>query len=257
VNSAWLISWLQGLLFFCCAFTAAKLYYLGLHRRYRILFIYLALRVPHSVWPLLLNVRSNAYYYVWLATSPVFLTLYIMIVFELYRLVLENYRGLHSLFRWAMYVFSIVAVSLSGLSLLLQIKPSDSGRNIIIRVAFAVERGVDTSLAVFLILLLLLLSRYPVRMSANVRLYAFIFPIFFLGNTVALLIRSIGVAMNTSASIVLQIVSVCCVGTWLFAFSRKGEDVPVATRQLAEAEETRLLNQLDALNTTLLRVSRR
>jgi hypothetical protein len=252
-----LIQTLGWLLLLGSVLTAAKLYVFGLYRRYPILSIYFSLKVPQLIWPLLIDIRSPAYMQLWLITSPLFMVLYILLVFELYRLVLENYRGLHSILRWAMYVFGVVALVVSTLSLLPTIKPNASATQKTFRLFMAMERGVDTSLAIFIILLVLLLSRYPVKLSRNVRLYAIAFPLLFLGSSVGILIRTFNTKLLfTQANVVLQLVYTGSVFIWVLFLNRAGEEVPVTTRHFAPEQEKRLLTQLDALNATLLKVSR-
>jgi hypothetical protein len=53
------------------------------------------------------------------------------------------------------------------------------------------------------------------------------------------------------------VVYTATVFTWLLLLNRAGEEVPVTTRQFGPEQEERLLNQLEALNTTMLKVSRR
>ena len=44
----------------------------------------------------------------------------------------------------------------------------------------ATERGIETALAIFIILMLCFLSFFPVKLSRNVRVHALVFSIFFL-----------------------------------------------------------------------------
>ena len=119
------------------------------------------------------------------------------------------------------------------------------------------ERGIDTALAVFILLLLLFLSRYPVKLSPNARVHAVIYSVFFLSNTVNLLMRTlfgwpVAVAVNTT----LTVINVCSVLAWLILLSPAGEEVRITHSGMAPEHEKRLLTQLDFVNTTLLRVSR-
>jgi hypothetical protein len=64
------------------------------------------------------------YFWLWLITSPVCLVFYVLLVAELYRLILEKYRGLETLGRWAMYAATAVSVLISALALLPHITPA-------------------------------------------------------------------------------------------------------------------------------------
>src|SRR5437879_1600430 len=117
-----LVWFLKTVLLLGSALMAYKLYSTGLHRRYPIFFAYFIFRVPNSVWPLILNTSSPEYQKIWICTEPIVLTFYILLIRELYRLVLEKYKGLYTLGRWAMYLSMAIAVIVSGLSLIPRIK---------------------------------------------------------------------------------------------------------------------------------------
>ena len=112
-------------------------------------------------------------------------------VVELYKLVLEKYKGLYTLGRWALYVSLAISVSISAISLLPQIKPTMPQRSRIMLYVLATERGIHTGLAIFIILILCFLSFFPVKLSRNVRVHALVFSIFFLSSTFVLLMRSL------------------------------------------------------------------
>src|ERR1039458_8161467 len=100
-------------------------------------------------------------------------------VVELYKLVLEKYKGLYTLGRWALYVSLAISVSISAISLLPQIKPSLPQQSKIMFYMLATERGVNTGLAIFIVLILCFLSLFPVKLSRNVRVHALVYSIFF------------------------------------------------------------------------------
>src|SRR5205823_2181420 len=118
---------------------ALRLYQTGLYHRYPILFIYFILRIPGSILPLVLDVRSPAYFWTWLTTEPVFLAFHILVVFELYRLSLANYKGLLTIGRWAMQVFGGIAVLSSALSLMARMHANDPSHSKVMGIAMATE----------------------------------------------------------------------------------------------------------------------
>ena len=191
MTSTLLVSCLKAILLIGSALMAYKLYRTGLYRLYPIFFAYFTFRIPNGIWPLFFDGASPTYQKIWISTEPIILTFYILMIRELYRLVLEKYKGLYTLGRWAMYLAMTVSVIISGLSLLPRIKPSAAQRSKMMAYVLATERGVDTALAIFIVLLLLFLSRYPVRLSRNVRTYAVIYSVFFLSNTFVVLMRSL------------------------------------------------------------------
>src|SRR5260370_30655892 len=165
---------LKAILLVGSVLMAYKLFRTGLHRKYPIFFAYFMFRVPNSLWHLFLDTSSPLYQKVWIVIDTIVLTFYILLVRELYRLVLDKYKGLYTLGRWAMYLAMTVSVIISVLSLIPKITPTTPQTSKIMTFVLGTERGVDTALALFIVLLLLFLSRYPVRLSRNVRTYALI-----------------------------------------------------------------------------------
>ena len=235
---------------------ALKLFLSGLHRRYRILFAYLICRVPYIGCSLFLDVNSSFYQKFFIVTELLFWPFYILLVLELYRLVLEQYKGVYTLGRWAMYSATAVSVTISLLSLLPRITPAMPQRSRIIGYIYATERGIDFSLAIFILLILFLLSRFPVPLSRNVAVHAVVYSIFFLSNTLGLLLHSaFGLQLKNEVNMFLMGTSSACVVAWLVLLNAKGEEVRVTTLRFGRADQERILLQLNALNDTLLKAS--
>jgi hypothetical protein len=237
--------------------TAIKLFWTGLFRRYRFFFVYLIFRLFSSSIPLLLDYRSRLYLRVFLVMEPVSWILFALMLLELYRLVLDRHRGLYTLGRWAMYFAMVVSILVSVLSLLPKIRPSMGYEDRLLGYTIAAERGIYLSLATFLVLILLFLTRYPVPLSRNVIVHAAVFSVYFTSNTLILLARALfGLRFNETASGFLLAISVLCVYAWLVLLSPRGEEVRVQLPHFGPEHEERILRQLDAINATLLRVSR-
>jgi hypothetical protein len=237
--------------------TALKLFRSGLHRRYRVFFAYFVFRVPYLACILCLDVKSNAYLYFWVVTEPLIWIFYILVVLELYGLVLEKHKGLYTLGRWAMYLAMAVSLTLSVLSLLPRITAAIPQRSKVLGYFFAAERGIDFSLAIFILLILLFLSLYPVPLSRNVKVYAVLYAVYFLSSTLASLLQSLfGLRLMNEAALLLMGTSAGCVVAWLFLLSSQGEEVRSSIPRFGPEHEERILAQLDALNRTLLRISR-
>jgi hypothetical protein len=151
-----------------------------------------------------------------------------------------------------------VAVTLSVLSLLPRITPATPQLSRIMGYILATERGVDFSLAIFILLILFFLSRYPVPLSRNVAVHSVVFSVFFLSNTLGILLRSVfGLHVNDQINLFLMGVSSACVVAWLVLLNAKGEKVRLSALHFGRGDEERILLQLDSLNDTLLRASRK
>jgi hypothetical protein len=177
---------------------------------------------------------------------------YIFVVLELYKLVLERYKGLYTLGRWAMYVAILISITISVAGLVL----SPPANQIMGRLKFInlVERGVDTGLVIFILLILLFLSQYHARLSRNVVVHAILYSIYFLSSTLLFLLRGLfGVRSVDVLNVYLAGISATCVFAWFFLLTRKGEEFkPVATSGVGPDHEERLMHQLDSLNKTLM-----
>jgi len=238
--------------------TAVKLYRSGLFRVYPIFFAYFIFRVPHSVPPLILDTKSTAYAYYWVATEPVLLVFYILLVVELSRKVLSQYKGLYTVFRAGMIIAMVIAMIISAASLIPRLRPEMPQRSRILGYVYAGERAIDLTLALFILLILVLISRYPIHLSRNLRLHAFVYTVYFFSNTLGFVLRvAFGMRISDVPNVLLMTVTLGAMGAWLLWLNPKGEDRPAPVRSLTEQQEHRLLAQLGSLNTTLLRVSRR
>jgi len=258
MTSAALVSFLRVVLLLGSILMVLKLQRTGLYRHYPIFFAFFIFRIPNSIWPLFLAVTSPLYQQVWVLTDPIGLGFYVLMVVELYKLVLEKYKGLYSLGRWALYVSLAISVGISAISLLPQIKPSMPQRSKIMIYVLATERGIDTGLAILIVLILCFLSFFPVKLSRNVRMHALVFSIFFLSNTFVLLMRSLfGMRLGNEMNTILMGITAASVVAWLTLLRTAGEDARHAPVPFGEQHESRLLAHLDTLNAALLRASGR
>jgi hypothetical protein len=253
-----LVSSLKAVLLLGSVLMVLKLHRTGLYRRYPILFAFFIFRIPNSTWPLFLALTSGLYLQMWVLTEPMELGFYVMMVVELYKLVLEKYKGLYTLGRWALYVSLAISVSISAISLLPQIKPSMPQRSKVMFYMVATERGVHTGLVIFIVLMLCFLSLFPVKLSRNVRVHALVFSIFFLSHTFVALMRSLfGMHLVREVNIVLMGITAASMVAWLTLLRATGEETQSAPALYGTEEESRLLMHLDSLNAALLRASGR
>src|ERR1039458_6765119 len=253
-----LVSCLQAVLLLGSMLMVLMLYRPGLSRRSPIFFAFFIFRIPNGIWPLFLAVSSPLYQQVWVLTEPIGLGFYILMVVELYKLVLEKYKGLYTLGRWALYVSLAISVSISAISLMPRIQPSTPQQSKVMFYVLAAERGIQTGLALFIILILCFLSLFPVKLSRNVRVHALVFSIFFLSNTFMLLMRSLfGLRLADQVNTIMLGVSTASVLALVPLLRTSGEEVRQAPMPFGQEHESRLLAHLDSLNAALLRAAGR
>jgi hypothetical protein len=261
MSAAALIVAFQILSLIGSALTAAKLYHGGLYRKYRFFFWYFLFRVPNTAWPLFFNnffnTKAILYYYFWVSTEPVTWIFHTLVVLELYKLVLEKHKGLYTLGRWAMFAGIATSVTISLLSLIPKMTRSMTEQSKTMFWYLAMERGIMLGLAIFLLFMMGFLVLYTVPISGNVKIHARIYSIFFVSNYLTFLLQSLfGLHVLSWTNVVAGGVSAGCVFAWLFLLNPAGEEVQTSQPILGPEQERRVLQQLDALNATLLRVSR-
>jgi hypothetical protein len=267
-DAALLVSVFQIVTIVGSGLTILKLIYTGLFRRYRIFFLYFLFRIPYMTASLVIahmkglpggdGIRSNLYYYLFLYSDPIFLLAYILVVMELYGLVLERYKGLYTLGRWAMYGATVISGAISILTLLPKLGPTVPEPSKKVMYEVYAERGIDLALVIFILLIIWFLSKYPVPLSRNVVVHTVIYSIFFLSDALILLWRTLlGYHVGDTANIVGTAIGSACSVAWAVLLTAHGEEVRAQLPQIRPEAEERILHQLDALNATLLKVSRK
>ncbi len=241
------------------ALTALKLYQIGLHRRYRILFAYLILRVPYISSAFLRDTRPRFYAWFFVLSEPLIMILYVLIVLELYSMVLEQYQGLYTLGRWAMGAAMTLALAVSIVSLRVATNQGQKFSWIISELK--IEARLDLALVLFILLIIWFLSRYPIRLNRNVVVHTIVYSVFFFANSLGLLLWLFQIkiqdAVNTRFNTILMGIASACVIAWWIGLTKKGEEVQVHLPSLGPGAEQKVMQQLEALNATLLKASQK
>jgi hypothetical protein len=199
-----------------------------------------------------------AYYGIWVSTQPILWLSYILVVFELYSLVLKHYRGIYSVGR----IFFFVAVATSTAISALTVSVTTTGalvKNPLLYYYALAERGIVTSLAIFLLLLMVLVAWFPVPLSRNLLIHCSVYTAYFFAlNVIDLFWHLSGLQASYWSNMARYVVALGCYFCWAFLLSPSGED-RTASLHLGRSplEEKRLLGQLEGLNATLLRTARK
>lgn len=237
--------------------TVFRLLWSGLAGRYRAFTIFFAFRALNHLYPLFIDFRSNLYAYIWATTEPAFRILYIMVVLELYRLILEQYMGLYSLGRWVLYGSSAVAAIISILTLLPHITPAMPQQTRYLGYVYAFDRGVDLSLVIIVLVMLVFLSRFPLKLSRNVLVHATLYSLYFFSSSIfGFAWKMLGLKAQSDVNLVFEGISAACTVGWLFLLTPEGEKVPAMHLHFSAEYEQRALGKLDAINKTLLKISK-
>jgi hypothetical protein len=236
------------------ALTLAKIFKIRLHRKYRFFSLFFLYRMLAFAGSLFLDVRSDSYFFFWIFSQPVSWVLSVLVIWELTGLILDKYPGIKKLGQWFMYASMGVSLAVSILSMLPKINPTIAARSKVMGYMFAVDRGLVLSVVVFLVVMLALLSRYPVRLPRNVVIHSYLYTIFFLSISLSLLARTIlGVRIYEAGDKILMAISSACGFAWFWLLSEKGEQVSTPAAPIDRNKEEHLLLQLDHLNQTLVK----
>jgi hypothetical protein len=236
-----------------------RIYALGLQGTYRFFFLNMALSVVRSLALLPFGPRTSSYYQIWICTEPILWISYVLVAYELYSLVLKQYQGIYSLGRW--FFFAAVATSsiIATLTVMTTAGNALSDQQPLLYPYVLFERIAFTSLAIFLFLLLALIAWFPVPLSRNLLIHTTIYTgYFFINNVLMMFLHIRGPEAASLVAVAKLSTALVCYGCWVFRLSRSGEDRVTSLRLgRSPMEERRLLDQLDALNGTLLRTVRK
>lgn len=227
----------------------------GILLQYRMLSLYLAFSAARSAVLIAVS-RSNSPLYaeIYVQSTPILWILSILVALEIYARVLQGYRGLSVLTRRTL----ITVLLISGIGSVLFVA-AGSGFNWrvdeypVLKAVFAFEQAVALSLFFFLLIMALFLLWYPIPLKRNLIAYSF-------GYSAILFTFAAGVGLRNwqghewtrSVSALIMVIYLCCLVAWLILLNATGEvEVRTAAIPRGEAEEQRLLEQLNSLNAVL------
>ncbi len=227
-----------------------------LHRIYCFFFIFLIFEVVRSLVLFPIPPRSNLYYWIFVTSQPISWFLYVFVVLEIYSLAFKEHRGIASLSRWVLSSCLLAAIGISALTLGADLaKPAVSFRILVLY--SVIERGVVSSLLLFLLLITAFLVFFPLPVRRNLAIHTTLFSAYFLSTALALFLRNLaGYQISRAISTVLLGIDIICFALWILLLRREGETTVRAIRGRWQPEdEARMLQQLDAISSALLRHS--
>jgi hypothetical protein len=232
---------------------SVRVWWTGLHRVYAYFFIYLFVELSQIALLSSLPFYSNVYRNAWLATESLIVCFYALVVLELYSIVLRDLGGIASVSRRYIKLVLAVAIVMSLAPLLVEKVPVTITEHF-----FIFERTVVFSLVLFVLLIAAFLVYYPVPLNRNVIVYSIGYVVYFLTKATALFINNLSYSWKRQVSTVLLGVSTASLVFWLFALHRRGENKTlVIGHHWSPEDEERVLAQLRAINSSLLRAARK
>ncbi len=202
----------------------------------------------------LLAPSAEIYGWMYVISQPLIWVLFILVVLELYSRVLEKHRGVATVAQWTVLGALPISIGVSILTLIPELRASP-GRYPILFYYSVIERGLMSSLVIFLLLIAGFLLWFPVPLSRNAVLHAVVYAVYFLSATMTLFVGNLqGDELKSSVSTVLIGVTDVCLLVWIAFLNGRGEErLIVLRRHLPVADESRLLQQLESINSALIR----
>jgi hypothetical protein len=233
----------------------ARMLQLRLFCVYPLFFIFLCIPVAPQTALIIWGANSKEFFRVWSVVEPIRNVVYILVVWELFSIIFRRYAGLRSLARWMMGIAACIA--LVGFVFSLRMRGSRLFATYTLGVV-RFERGVAFGLVIFIVILLYLISRYPITLARNHIVLCLLYSGWFLGDSAILGISSF--LPKDFVSVVndcLAVLEIASYAGWALLLSAAGEYQEARIRHhLSSSTEAVLVGKLNALNDALLRAGR-
>jgi hypothetical protein len=248
--------WLLLFLIVCHGVLLWRIWSQKLAGVYLFLTIFLAGEMVQDLVVFPIPQNSTLYAWLFLYSSPVLWLFAYFVVLELYRLILEDYPGIASVGRKAVTWCMGLALAVSILYALPDLKTAP-GPSPILRVYFVAERSTVLGLLLFLVLIQVFLRHYRLRLSRNRMVYATGYAVYF-GVVVTQDVILTGLGIQTAGTVGLW--STALPGVILLAgaalLSSQGEARVQLESVDSSSDRVRLQQQLADMNRLLSRAAR-
>ena len=145
---------------------AVRLITAGLASTFPALFAYLVFDAIYSLIYAVMSPLSLAYFWVYVAAVPLECALSILAVRELITLIFGSYPGIRTVGRWTIYAGLAVAIGMS-LAIAKLLNNRYHHRKWGLYYLQSAQRSILFSLAIAIVAILFVLSRYPLRLSRS------------------------------------------------------------------------------------------
>ena len=235
----------------------ARIAVTGLYRIYPFLFVYFLVEIGGSLALTQIPLRSNSYAITYMALRTVVHILAILAVLEMYRVALAKHPGLAGFGRASVLTITLVTVIVAAVGTLLD-KDILSGQPAIVHRFYTLERTMDFIIFIFLLLIAVLITWFPVELPRNIAISIGGFSVYYFARAAGLL------AANLLPPRHYLTITHAALGASLFVFviwslvlrpERVGAD-SVAGHSWDPAALDRLSRQLDTINAALVRFGR-
>jgi hypothetical protein len=240
------------------AAAAGRMAYLGLARRFPGLLAYIGyIAVEYLVYGVLRQ-SSLIYFWVFLASTPLETIFNVLAVRQLFTVTFEGYPGIRTVGRWAMYAgLGVSAVASIVITRYFWDKGTATGlAKLILFFNQVAQRSIDLTLAVVIVTIIFVLSKYPMHLTRNTYVSCGFFSALFLSDAARLVIDGLSPALhNDNVERGATILTALLLLGWAASLQR--QEAPVARVTFSSSpEEEHLLQQLNSLNELMSRAGR-
>ena len=196
--------------------------------------------------------KTNLYFVWWVATEVTAWVLFVLMVLELHAKIFKPYPGLASFSRRLFQVGLAVSIPLSLITLLPEL--GSRSPNQYVMAVMVLQRGVMTSLIVFLFVLLGAVLWFRLQLPRNAIVHTIVFFLYFLAKAgIAFVFQVFDLHVHREISTSLQAAAVLCVLGWIFGLRPLGETVrrPPAGEGWSPERSAELQRQMGALGSML------
>ncbi len=203
----------------------------------------------------------------WISVRVISWIFYLCIVYALLHAILAKLPGIYRTSKKVLNVTFVSVVAFSLLTIRLDVAVSGSTGFLskfsdpvakAVRVTFDLERVISTVALLVLLLILGFVLWFPVQIPRNLAAFSIGFVIYYASITGLLLTRGIW-SQETFFLVnnLIMFVIAACYAYWTLVITPEGERVPVRLgHSWAPEQQRRLIGQLEAMNTALLRARR-
>jgi hypothetical protein len=256
MGSFW-ISWTSYLDLAVEAALIATLLRNGLFRVYPIFFSYLTADAVETALGLAFQANRALYAWIYLTGQAAKIVLALFVVLELSQIALDRHPALAQFMQRALAYLLVGTAGVAALAVRLD-SNIPAGRSRVIHRFNTFERTMDLWMLGFLLMTTVFIMWFPVRMKRNGAMYIGGFVIYFVSRSAGLLFRNLEPGWRQPIDNALAVASILCLTMWLFALTRRGEEVTtVLGHRWSLAETERLTAQLNEINVKLMELSRK
>lgn len=259
-----LVEWTRALWFLSIGLTAvllAQLWRQGLLHTYRVLTVYLVWDIASAVVLASIKYGTTLYGVLYLSFLPVTCLLYVLTTLELMTQVLRHYPGFAVLGRRLISVALTVGACLALLSMFSGVNyQSNAPRSTVIATTlFLLSRVVCLTVLGFVASSSVMFLWFPLPLPANATRFLIGYSICFATRTINyLLLAQKGFSYAEQASFAMMVVLTFCLLFWIVRLKREGEEPALAvTTKITVEQQQRILDQIQSINTSLIRVRRK